>query len=282
MSDQQQAFDRLRRVNPIAVYHVEDRPDALEMLSMAQGTTTALTETKGRSRRWQLGPVVAVGVFALILLVGIPFLIEDPDAGPVTGTDVGAPSEPIPVSGPVAAGRYLLRDIGIPTTAELPEGLEIVASEPGYIEIEPLLYPSEVAPRRLAFVRPRALSEPSDLSVETPAEGGWPLDDLAGWAENLPPGIAVESRQTTSVDGFPSTRLLIEIEDSFTCGALDGCASFIRWQGGLLPLTKGSPWLIWWIDIGNDRDPLALVSSLGIDDEFASTVDEIARSIELG
>jgi hypothetical protein len=282
MTEHQQAFDRLRQVNPVAVRHIEDRPDALEMLSMAQGTTAALTEPERGGRKWQLGPAVAVAMFALILLLGIPFLIDESDTGPVTDTAISSPVEPLPQTGPLAPGRYLLRNAGLPATAVFPDGLEIVASQPGFIDIEPLLYPSEVARRSLTIVRPEVLSAPSALGMETPEDGGWQLDDIAGWVETLPSGVAVESLQSTTVDGLPATRLLIEIEDAFICGSFDGCASFIRWQDGVLPLTKGSPWLIWWIEPGGDQVPLALVSSLGIDDEFIPTMDEIAQSIELG
>lgn len=282
MSEHQQAFDRLRRVNPVAVHRVEDRPDAFEMLSIAQGTTTALTEPEGGRRKWQFGPAVAVAVFALILLLGIPFLVDDGDTGPTTDTVITSPVEPLPQSGPLAPGRYLLRNSGVPATAAFPEGLEIAATQPGFIDLEPLLYPSEVVRRSLTIVRPEVLSAPSRLDVETPDEGGWPLDDIAGWAGSLPVGIGVNDLQATRIDGLPATRLLVEIEDDFTCGAFDGCASFVRWRGGVLPLTKGSPWLIWWIDLGGEQEPLALISSLGIDDEFIPIVDEIARSIELG
>lgn len=249
---------------------------------MAQGTTAALEEPARRSRRWQFGPAVAAAVFALVLLLGIPFVVNQEDTGPSTGTEVGAPLEPLPQGGPLAPDRYLLSNTGLPVTAEFPEGLEVTASEPGLIEMEPLFYPSEVARRSVIFVRPNVLSMPSGLSVDAPTEGGWPLGDIEGWASTLPPGIGVESLESTSIDGSPASRLLIEIQDSFACGAIDGCASFIRWQGGVVPLTKGSPWLIWWIEVGEGQEPLALVAPLGIDDEFIDIVDGIATSIQLG
>lgn len=283
MTSEKIAYERLKQANPHPVVHIKPRPHPVEIMTNARNQIPVLKPSMrepGRDSR--IGPLVGALVFVLVFALGLPMLLDNqtkplPDSASPRGPTVTS----VGVLGP---GTHRVGTIGVPVTFDLSFQWWVERIDPGRILLaDPVTGVEGTGARRqLTLVRPTALADPSDLSGGVPAEGGWALDDIDGWLNRVEQGVSVSEVSPTTVSGYPAMRFVVRLDDAYPCGPRT-CASLLSSRGsGELELSRGTDWLVWWVDLGPDVEPLALVAATSGNEGFRRTLDEIVGSIVLG
>ncbi len=139
--------------------------------------------------------------------------------------------------------------------------------------------------RDLALMRLSALSDATRL--DEPFDGlddGWAPDDIDGWLDALPDGVAVSGRTATTLGGLDATRFDLAVGEASCEPNEEWCVGF-----GTNRLTyskslkAGATYRIWFVEQG-DEEPLAVIAGIEgpADSGWFDTVEDIASSLGFG
>lgn len=225
-------------------------------------------------------------------------VVEDPCTGRREGMN-GVPRQRVETTSTSSAadsgtieGEFHAVDPGVRTidTLGVPLELELTGEwwvQPNHDGFTVVTHPDSRGPgdRDVVFIRPTALVEPdrlNDSAEDVRAQDGWPLPDIDGWLERVPPGLVDGEPVDTTLGGRDAIRFDVEPTNDFDCGP-DGCAGFVTndWMDNIV-FEHWQRWTVWWVD-GGDHDPLVvLVGRDPEDTEWLGTAEALLATVELG
>ena len=184
---------------------------------------------------------------------------------------------------PLGTGEWTHETLGIPMSfTTVDDSWVVQPNEPAFFVLS---HPDSFGPgdKDIVFIRVDGLSDPATLNQAIDDIGPWPVDDIAGWIDNLPDGIEVANVEGVTIGGREATRFDLSVADDFPCGP-QICAAFVAAFGQTgKDLTPGIQFRVWYVD-GGDHAPLAIIVGSGQDDPDAhlAAADELLATIEFG
>ena len=209
-----------------------------------------------------------------------PEVAEEPVEGPPEPA-----SDPIPLDfqfSEIEPGIYTVDEGGVPFTIDIEGQWWVQPNSQGFTVFS---HPASQGPndRDVVFLRPSALSDPSQPGADPDVQVGWPLDDLPGWLDNVIDGVITEPAVETQLGGRDALRFEAEVRDRSVCGTENFCVGFATNNlVNSLAFEIGSKAVVYWVDMG-DQPPMAVfIGSPSNDDDWEATAEELLATIEFG
>ena len=181
----------------------------------------------------------------------------------------------------ISTGSYRSESTGVPFVFEVDREWTTFSVGPGHL----VLADPDVRDRGLSFIRPSELSSPSAPGESPEAQLGWPIDDIEGWLENVIDGVFIGDVESVELGGRPAIRFTAEVTNNAACGQFgEYCAAFVtnHFSAGWT-FELGFRSTVYWVDMGADLAPLAvLFGSRADDDNWQQIAEGLLGTLEFG
>lgn len=178
---------------------------------------------------------------------------------------------------PVPAGRYRVETIGAPFSIDIPADWFVQPNSFGHFVITD---PGSRGPgdRDIVMIRPSILSAPDEPGARPDEQGGWPVDDIDGWLDELIPGVVDGEPVDTTIGGLDAVQFDVAVTDEVECGD-EFCVGFATNRlVNSMWFDPGTGYRVWWID-GGDESPIAINIGDGSDPEFTERAQAVLDTI---
>ena len=233
--------------------------------------------------------VACAGGEAETAIGGVAESVDAAEVGVAEDEDepVGDDSKPVIQEGVTleAETQYQSESTGVPINFSFSAGAwQVGPNGPGHLIVED---PDSLGfgDKMIAFIRPSALSDPTQPGADPEIQDSHPLNDIIGWVDGLAEGVTASEPEMEMFGGQEALRFTVQVTDSDLCGgAEEFCVGFVTnnfvvgW-----PLEIGSTSTVYWIDFDDDLAPLvAIVGSRESDDTWRESADALLATVELG
>ena len=170
-----------------------------------------------------------------------------------------------------------------PFTFSVTDELAVFANEDSYFVVASPTA-TEPSDRSLQFIRPTRLSDPTDPNFDLTPTRGWDLQDVDGWLDAMPAGLAITGRTETSVGGLPALRYDATVtEDARDCFTNQPCATF----------GEASPWSaiiakrafhyrVWAVDLGEVEPVIIVAGYQEADSDWLDIAERVVDTVAFG
>lgn len=175
---------------------------------------------------------------------------------------------------------YRVDSIGTPFSFVVDRPLFVQPNSDGFFVVTD---PESVGPDDEDIIMQRAtfLSDPATANVGFPfSDASWPVDDIAGWVDNLIDGVDASTPEPTTLGGFPAVGFELEVGD-VECGrGPDECVGFASdTQYQTKYFNPGSRYRIWMVEQGAEAPIVVVVATNDDDDAWFETADDVLASV---
>ena len=169
--------------------------------------------------------------------------------------------------GDVEVGDHRVLSLGTELSFTSEEALNVQPNFNGFFVVTD---PDSAGPDEddIVFLRTSNLSDPTQPWAPREEQEPWPVDDIAGWVDNLAADVIATDPIETTLGGFPAVYLELELADDAQCGFEAGsCIGFVaNHDMNVKGLNPGSLYRVWVVDQGEEDPIVVTVGVLGEED----------------
>lgn len=137
----------------------------------------------------------------------------------------------------------------------------------------------------IVFLRTTNLSDPTQPWTPRDGQEPWPVDDVAGWVDNLADDIIATAPVETTLGGLDAIYLELALAEGAQCGYAEGvCIGFAENDNtNIKGLSPGSLYRVWVVDQGGE-DPIVVTAGIQTEDDIVwfDRAEELLSTLAFG
>ena len=170
-----------------------------------------------------------------------------------------------------------------PFTFSVTDELAVFANNDNYFVVASPTA-TEPSDRSLQFIRPARLSDPNDPDFDLAPTRGWDLQDVDGWLDAMPAGLAITGRTETTVGGLPALRYDATVtDDARDCFTNQPCATFgdaSPWS--VIIAERAFNYRVWAVDLGEVEPVIIVAGYQEADSDWLDVAERVVGTVFFG